>query len=606
MSKKYFRDKINRKHIISRQGFTLIELLVVLSIILVLASLLLSALGLVGRGRQELTTDNRIDRLLASLSQAGRGVGSQAGLVIDAALARHPDEERRIPFRVNNLRVVLGTLAEKYGLNFEDYSGQVGRWMSPVTNMVLPPNLASIYDSDSKIGITRANTPELISGAILSVTSEGLSYESTHSARGFGGFFSREAESGAIRWHSLISDYQDGLYHPVDCPTGLRPDKLDNIVLFESYADHGAIEWANMGTYTQPKYDSPPAFIPPVMFGAGARTYFWYHKSDAPYAASGERRIRLYRRVSPVGENLDQTFEVVPDGLRQRAWYYKFWPVMVEDVEISGSSTTIYQRCWPTRGADAWNDDALAWDQAVPDHTPLLWPCPFGKRLVMRSTGQQTTNFWRYSPTASPRSVRDFSPLLTADLLLLSGVVRKDQINDYRQDRLGTREWNDAWGNPLVIGYAAYLAPRNDFEQNHPSESTAIWQRKTNIIAASTDEFTANLQGGRDYFLRRFREIYGSERLVWLSAGAMGPYRSIQGLDNNISATISDWEGVNPLRWEASADDIVFRAAWLQIVERCRANEWVDEGFETLPWSGVRKVKVGQERCFLSAPRELK
>ena len=49
----------------------------------------------------------------------------------------------------------------------------------------------------------------------------------------------------------------------------------------------------------------------------------------------------------------------------------------------------------------------------------------------------------------------------------------------------------------------------------------------------------------------------------------------------------------------------VLRQLWRQVRETQKAAQWTESTMDAPPWKGVRNLKQGSERCFLTSPLEL-
>jgi prepilin-type N-terminal cleavage/methylation domain-containing protein len=223
------------------------------------------------------------------------------------------------------------------------------------------------------------------------------------------------------------------------------------------------------------------------------------------------------------------------------------------------------------------NDNWTSVAATIPGNTRYFWDKPFGKGAKDYVTGAPDVD-----------RLSNFNPQKTIELLRASGVMmdhRTEQRtgNDptlppgpysvasklLATDRSGKMAWNDAWGNPIIVGYAIYQTK---------GDAT---QRKIDI------------------------RNYGFNRAVYLSAGAVG---KVKRSSINYSA---NWTG----------DSGVLQKSWNMINEivNTRNRDGNDNGIEITeelyvgeqkPWSGIATATgKGLNRkfeCYLSAPQEVK
>jgi prepilin-type N-terminal cleavage/methylation domain-containing protein len=256
---------------------------------------------------------------------------------------------------------------------------------------------------------------------------------------------------------------------------------------------------------------------------------------------------------SPIGESLDTTMEVRLTAPGVPAVYATKWPNMTETY-AAGIYT---QTSWP---AANWEAPGLA-------TIPPRWSSPWGKPIISRKTKMLTTQL-------AAHSLRDLTPLNTITLLQAAGILPAgvEGIASYHNDRGTSRPWNDRWGNPLIVVNAVFLPPRFDFD----------------VVGGENESMT--LGGGRDFLLKKSKEVYLYNRAVYIAVGAIGPVL----------------ETPLPSPWTTADDVSTLRALWEQIRTRCVAATWTETSFANPPWSGVKEGKSGTQRCFLTSPVEIK
>jgi type II secretory pathway pseudopilin PulG len=164
-----------------------------------------------------------------------------------------------------------------------------------------------------------------------------------------------------------------------------------------------------------------------------------------------------------------------------------------------------------------------------------------------------------------------FNARRTISLLVLIGVLPGNDPSTFDNETLSAyasrnREhaWNDAWGNPLVIGYALY----------QPSDADPI--------VAGMQVAEAHIQ-------------YQYERRMYVSVASAGPTLTFTPDFSNPAAT-----------------DATIAAVWKQANEICQANPadtWVGSRFGNPPWHDIKHASGWQSgkflRCSLSAPLDL-
>jgi type II secretory pathway pseudopilin PulG len=162
------------------------------------------------------------------------------------------------------------------------------------------------------------------------------------------------------------------------------------------------------------------------------------------------------------------------------------------------------------------------------------------------------------------------SPMQTVLFLQIAQILPpgNDGVVAYHENRSPKEPWNDSWGNPLVVAYAIFQPER--FCRTYDAENR------------------------RDLLLKSSLKVYGFNRAVYLSVGALGiklaPSLNMGDLANS-STPITD----APL----------FVSMWKQITRVCNAATWTEASFANPPWHGVNIVTSGVETCFLTNPIEV-
>lgn len=542
------------------RAFTLIELLVVIAIIVILASLVLAALGLVGESAKVTITKERMSTVERGLTSARTGDAATLQAIQDALTA-----EAEIPRRRwDTLATIFTHLA---GLDSDPLDLQAAADVvddfDPVTPVpYLPPGLASIHDPDIGGHVSASAFASLRNHATL-----GVAY----------------LDSGTL-------------------VAGPDPT-LDRLILFREHRDFTYRE--AFGTFKYDGVTAEPA--PPPRRQDGSATKYFVHRNDPQRAveatgvfrdveANAElRHAWLYSQESSLGETLTTTFEVMPDVKQPRSWYLEAWPILREHAEADG---TIVQHAWPDSD---WNrEDPGGGDGTI---EPPIWEAPFAAGILSRKSGEVVDQYLRRSAADPGRSLADFTPMATIALLRLAGVL--EEPADYRQDRDHKRPWNDAWGNPLLVVGALYIAPRYDLDPDFSGAYYDFLDIDGNPIDVALHD---QLQGGRDWLIAQSNKHLSFSRKAYLAVAALGPQRSVVGdyspadEANPITDDLPGFVGNGPLKWEESLDHRVLRAAWLQVIAACSATSWTDQ-VQATHRRGFQDKSRGNPSGLLTAPK---
>jgi prepilin-type N-terminal cleavage/methylation domain-containing protein len=195
---------------------------------------------------------------------------------------------------------------------------------------------------------------------------------------------------------------------------------------------------------------------------------------------------------------------------------------------------------------------------------PFLWPFPWGQP-TLGPDGAKTG-------VLLERRLDQLDPTATPGFLRFLGLITDDA--QWLDDRSGTRGWNDAWGNPVVIGFALYQPLLNTSTQTQ-------WRQAGNHLVTRTGVLP-------DLYLKQAMTTYGFNRAVYLSLGAVGPELRGTLAGNAVQAS---------------------RDLWTQVSDVCEATSWDQDAWNARPeaWKGdVRWGRRNGERCFLTAPIELR
>ncbi len=203
-------------------------------------------------------------------------------------------------------------------------------------------------------------------------------------------------------------------------------------------------------------------------------------------------------------------------------------------------------------------------------------PFPWGQQTLHDTIGQATG-------TKFPFALPTMSPLASLELLILAGV--EVDAARWATDRGSKRPFNDAWGHPLVIGYAFYQPRRN----------TTVSIRTMQVGGGSYTGVDAIRNViYEDLFFTHAEKTYQYTKAVYLVAAAAGPVLT-QPLSG--SATVAN----------LAADQT---AIWNQATTACEAGRWDAEAWTAPPWNGVKqgRANVGgiKVRSFTGAPVMIK
>ena len=357
-----------RTHRPWRVGFTAIEVVIAMSVILVLAGLLLVGIGpWFSQLAKRYDTQTRLGNLRGALEVYRTDVGTDAFMTHALGNTRTWASLRKI---LETLRPAWATL--------------------PRDPRVLPA----------------ANQWDLIPPGIK------LHYSPNLRTTGLWGDLSRWAVGG----------FGDGgsvrIIHPVD-------DRLETWVYWLNRAPSSISGNALGAPDPTLKIASVVRdFVMPPVRASDGRTLFDVYGTTQRYTQlSGANDFETFSgRVSPspIGETLDNTFDIAPryplpvppDG---PAWYRAQWPPL-KNVDDPDVGTPI---AWPSTTSAAW-DTAVDPDDAA---SIPIWEWPWGQPAIDRATTDLMTR--TVGATVQRRSLDHLSPERTFEILACASVVER-------------------------------------------------------------------------------------------------------------------------------------------------------------------------------------
>jgi prepilin-type N-terminal cleavage/methylation domain-containing protein len=605
----------------TRRAFTLIELLVVMTIIAVLMSLVIGGFALIKEQAEVLKTRDRMQKVQNALTLINRDGRSGADLIMETM------RTYRLEFKP--LRQVMNALQSYW---FRSENGELATTVKiePVDQYLaggvgigathldkLPPLLWSKYDpllghewinlgNTSHNGcwtvlaknhrrLSPQNMPLLLENILL-----GMSLKSFHDAEA--AFLADDELPVAVCPWSLrpvkifyrninttaLFDVSGTLAYPR--PTGILKTKLNAVQIakyrggFSGTQDnvvYAANDFVNLNLWYYPTTAADPVHY----------RYAWLFN---PLEVKSLNTLEAYPRP------MDPSWAGIFDNTSPPAWmgsgtaakmlwgphkYYEMWPNYVEIKQGLGDNPAdndqlgnlwseapiIYSYAWPSTD----------WDQQDPGTVPPIFEMPFGQFMLTRN-GQQVSEYQQRpyrTPTgdiaAGPRTLAQFTPMHTIAILQMAEIVLPGAAGAeaYRTNRGVNEDYNDAWGNPIFLAAAGFLAPRYalyDIDRSDPDDMDRC--RNYEIRTGEPEyrpwaEFSNYLRGGRDYLLQRTQDVYGNYRQVYLTVAALGLQRGVFGHDNDIATVLPSWESAEQLKWPATLDRKVLRAAWWQVID---------------------------------------
>ncbi len=211
-------------------------------------------------------------------------------------------------------------------------------------------------------------------------------------------------------------------------------------------------------------------------------------------------------------------------------------------------------------------DSGPMWSCATPD--PSQTCAVAGAVTGTRSDG---TSVITAANRPLPFDLGWLSPLATIDLLEAAEILPvRDGELAYRGDRSPKKQWNDAWGHPLVVSYALF----------QPERFMRI----------------ADGQNRRDLLLKKSMDAYQYNRSLYAAVGAVGADRT--PLASELSALAVSTGTVD--------DRLALAVIWQRICLACGAAAWNESSFGNAPWKDVKVGSKNGMRALLSSPIEIR
>lgn len=227
----------------------------------------------------------------------------------------------------------------------------------------------------------------------------------------------------------------------------------------------------------------------------------------------------------------------------------------------------------------------LAYDQ------PWQLRFPWGRpTLTWQAAGQP----WFGPPRTAALS--QFNAQLTAELIAATGDATVDEVLTNRNDAVS---WNDAWGNPLVVGAALY--------QYGPDTATSWPNGVGSEAVAGSAAFTRQWQDA-ELHLRQ-------HRLVYLSIGAVGhtvpgasPASRLADPGTRTAAWSDWWQHIQAVCNRSPAGEELWRVDVPEAAPTATPPSDPDGSINAqreAPWQGTRRQRTPAGECLLAAPIEL-
>jgi len=250
---------------------------------------------------------------------------------------------------------------------------------------------------------------------------------------------------------------------------------------------------------------------------------------------------------------------------------------------------------------------AATLDDTDPPTTMQAWvAAPYRAFEFAHPWGSQPTDQAGDTPTTltptgtvvplETHALGDLTPVLSAELLRIGGILDPGRFGTdaaawtaYRTLRKRDQPWNDAWGRPLLMGFAQY----------HPRRYFGADITSGNTITAMPD----------DMLFRRARVAYGYAQSIYVAGAAVGPVLPDAVTESALEQDGSDWitegSGLLAQLWGQSVA-VAGAVGGVQMWRTDGSVNPVVNAFTAPPWIGVRRSRSNGRYCLLSAPVEIR
>ncbi|MDA3962045.1 MAG: prepilin-type N-terminal cleavage/methylation domain-containing protein [Planctomycetota bacterium] len=272
-------------------------------------------------------------------------------------------------------------------------------------------------------------------------------------------------------------------------------------------------------------------------------------RKKARVAVTGARLDGALQALSAIGHSGDQPYELMRRADLEGVKLFR--PTATRSGTFGDAANVDYTPIPEDRAArlTAGGVTSNAWMDYAGTHM-FTWPWGQGP----------DANFDGQIDAAAPaaRHLGQLSVTHSQRLLQVAGILPEDDTAAraaYSGDRSPDRDWNDAWGAPIVVAYGVY----------QPDGRT-----ETRALPAA-------------------KKAYGYTRALYFAAGSIGPVKP--------SGAPSDFD--QRLAWQYSQID--------RVANRDGGSPlWTAASWTQPPWAGINEGKDGKTRCYLTAPIQIR